>query len=167
MSDHPIYKVGLVLWRAPDEVCLVQVKAKSEVEQGKVNFGLPKGTRRYLDGSNWVDARDAATAAAHEAALEPMEETAKTEAAEEIGLPAEIFDAGSLESLGPRPFHSRKGGRYDIHWFMMQAPDDLMLGEAPDAHAVRWVSLQEVRTLPMNEGYRAVIEEALMRIRPS
>jgi ADP-ribose pyrophosphatase YjhB (NUDIX family) len=162
MSEFPIYKVGLVLWRAPHEVCLMQVKAKHAAEQHQVDFGLPKGTRRYFDGTQWLDARDAHTAALHADALEPPETTARTEAAEEIGL----HDVTTpLKSLGPRPFQSRKGERYDIHWFTLQAPDDLVLGDAPDAHAVRWFTLQEVHAMAeagrMNAGYAAVIEEVL------
>ena len=162
MSDGPIYKAGLVLWRAPGAVCLVQVKAKHAAEQHRVDFGLPKGTRRYFDGGHWVDARDAASAAAHADTLEPLEVTARTEAAEEIGLRDTKLP---LQSLGSRPFKSRKGEHYAIHWFMLQAPDDLMLGDAPDAHAVRWFTLEEVRALAaagrMNAGYAAVIEEVL------
>lgn len=161
MRDVPIYKVGLVLWRAPGEVCLVQVKAKDAAQQGSIDFGLPKGTRRYLQEGNWIDARDAASAVAHADALEPLEITARTEAAEEIGLAVEIFDGLPRQSLGPRPFISRKGDRYDIHWFSMQAPDDLVLGDAPDAHAVRWFTRDAVQALRMNEGYRAVIAEVL------
>lgn len=162
MSDTPIYKVGLVLWRVPGEVCLVQVKAKHADEQDQVDFGLPKGTRRYFDGAQWVDARDAATAAAHAASLEPLETTARTEAAEEIGLQGVDVP---LQSLGPRPFQSRKGECYEIHWFTLEAPAGLVLGNAPDAHAVRWFTLEEVRSMAakghMNAGYAAVIEEVL------
>lgn len=161
MDATPIYKVGLVLVRAPGEVCLVQVKAKQAAEQDTVNFGLPKGTRRYLQDGQWVDARDEASALAHADALEALEVTARTEAYEEIGLPPATFDALPLTVLGPRSFESRKGDRYPIHWFVMQAPRDIVLGHATDAYAVQWFTLEQVRALPMNEGYRAVIAEVL------
>lgn len=161
MDQPPVFKVGLVLWRAPGEVCLVQVKAKDAAQQAQVDFGLPKGTRRYLQDGVWVDARDAATAAAHANALEPLEITARTEAAEEIGLSDAAFDSGALNVVGPRPFQSRKGERYAIYWFNMQAAPELVLGHAPDAHEVCWFTREQVRTLRMNEGYRAVIDEVL------
>ena len=178
----PINKVGLVLLRDADEddpsICLVQVKAKNPAEQELIDFGLPKGTRQYEDPQTraWVDARNWATAHQHRDRLEPLSRTLMNEAEQEIGLPAKAFAAGKIHELGRRFFTSRKGfhatGAYEIQWYVMKADAAMAAGmnpTPPDAHAVRWAALSDIRAMEeegkINPCYVSVIEEAVAGLR--
>lgn len=171
--NAPIFKVGLVLLRQRHgifEICLTQIKSKHSDEQALVDFGLPKGTRRYRDSAgNLQDARHEDVAIAQRHALEPLIDTLREEAQQEIGLAADDLARGPLHELGPRMFHSRKGTSHPIHWYVMEASDGLVLGPAPEAHAVRWFTLAEVRALKsrgaINEAYAEAIEEAILRLK--
>lgn len=175
----PINKVGLVLLRdvAGDDplVCLTQVKAKNPAEQQLVDFGLPKGTRQYLDPADnrWKDARDFTTAHRYREALEPLSVTLMNEAEQEAGVPKQVFAQAAIRDLGSRLFSSRKNAEtYDIQWYVMEANAAMtaaMNPTPPDAHAVQWVHLSDVRAMEeagkINPCYVDVIEEAALKLR--
>lgn len=174
----PINKVGLVLLRdvQGDDplVCLTQVKAKDPAEQHLVDFGLPKGTRQYLDAkeNTWKDARDFILAHRHRDALELLSETLMKEAEQEIGVPKNIYAKANILNLGERLFESRKGKTFDIQWYVMEANQpllDSMNPTPPDAYAVKWVRMSELRAMEeageINACYVDVAEEAVDKLR--
>lgn len=175
----PINKVGLVLLRdaASDDpfVCLTQVKAKNPDEQHKVDFGLPKGTRQYLDpdDNQWKDARDFATAQRYRHALEPLSVTLMNEAEQEAGVPKQTYAQATVRDLGERLFTSRKSFRSEnIQWYVMEASQPMLTAmnpNPPDAIEVKWLRLSEVRAMEeageINPCYVDVIAEAALKLR--
>lgn len=170
----PIYKVGLVLYRMGaanmPEILIIRPHPKTPGEKPK--FVLPRGSRQYQDETgNWHDARDAATAHAHAATLEPLTRALAREAEEEAGLTAEFFTVlqrqHRFDELGTRVFASRSKPPYPIHWFVarLSATEAKRLTHPADASEVRWISLREIETLAeqgdFSPGYVPVIEEAL------
>lgn len=179
LMTAPVNKVGLVLVRnahsADPEICLVQVKAKNVAEQHKVDFGLAKGTRQYLDKATnqWCDARDFMAAVHHKDTLEPLRETLYKESYEEIGLDRHDFDRATILELGSRLFAPRSGATpFDIQWYAIEA-DDAMIGRMnpnpPDAHAVKWVKLTDIAAMmdsgTINKGYAHIIVETIDKLR--
>lgn len=172
MTEHvPVYKIGLILLRdlrGTPQACLTRVTAKNPDEQHLVDFGLPKGTRRFWDGRAWVDARNDETVIARRDMLEPLFETLTQEAESEAGVPPEAMKDTPIYELGTRFFGSRKGAAVAIQWYVVVASEALVSAMDPyptDAAEVAWKSLADMDALvaagKMNEDYAAVAREAV------
>lgn len=168
----PVYKIGLILLRGLRDgiphICITRVKAKNPDEQHLVDFGLPKGTRRYFDGTGWVDARDDATVIARRDTLEPLFDTLTQEAESEAGVPPQAMKDAPIYELGARLFGSRKGSAVAIQWYVIEASDALVATMHPhpaDAAEVAWATLPAMEAMVkagrMNEDYAALAREAV------
>jgi hypothetical protein len=176
----PIRKVGLVALRevASDDplICLTQVLAKNLAEQDQVDFGLPKGTRRYFDpkSKSWHDIKDDETALRYRDSLEDIDQTLVREAHEEVGILPEsmLHIQQPIRHLGVRPFESRKGQHQNVDWYVIEAPDRMIraMEVCPkDAYEVRWVRQSKLHVMAkageINPSYAAVADEAISKVK--
>lgn len=167
----PIIKVGALVLRPVEGAHEVLVVRPHPKNAGEVPpFVLPRGSRQYLGASGeWEDARDVATARAHQAALEPLTRTLVREIEEEAGVPPKILRKAAVHEMGVRDFTSRSKGTYPIHWYVVVLESDVLpkLHAVPsDAMAVRWERIEEITAMAKHKefsaGYVPVIEEALL-----
>jgi 8-oxo-dGTP pyrophosphatase MutT (NUDIX family) len=173
-QENPIavHKVGGIFVRgsgADTDVLIIRPKPKRKGEMP--HFGLPRGSRQYwhrhTDGSiEMRDARDAATAQAHAAQLEPVRATFEREMLEEVGVTGVALGAQTIHDIGIIDYHSPRSGITPIHWFLVMVGEQgLALQPAEDALEVRWVSLPQMASMAaegsVSAGYLRVVEEAL------
>ncbi len=169
MVSIPVYKVGLVALRTDgaQRLLLVRPHAKHAGEQAPLV--LPRGSRQYRAGGEWLDVRDDEHARIHAADLEPLLRTLQREAREEAGVPPELLCGGDLRELGERLYASPSQPR-PVHWYVLALDADgiAQLDANPeDAAELRWVTLDEMRQLAeagqARAGYVPVAEEALAK----
>jgi hypothetical protein len=175
----PIYKIGLIAVRdaksEDPQVLLVQVKAKDPAEQHQVDFGLPKGTRRYTDPATgeMKDARDMFLASKYREQLEPVQETLFQEGETEAGIPRAELAKRDLYCAGMQTFISRRSGTTEDIEFYATEVDASFIGKmepkADDMHARAWVPMSELRAMEeagkVNAAYVAAAEAAVAGLR--
>jgi 8-oxo-dGTP pyrophosphatase MutT (NUDIX family) len=168
-----VYKAGAVILRrradGTPEILITRPKPAREGERPKLV--LPRGSRQYRSGGQWIDARDEATAQANAATLEPLRRTVMREMEEEAGLPAAVFDGTdvTLHELGIRQFASSSKPPYDIYW-MVILPNEAALSQMLPMtdhllEPVQWLGLAGIEALveagDFSAGYVSVIRETL------
>jgi 8-oxo-dGTP pyrophosphatase MutT (NUDIX family) len=93
------------------------------------------------------------------AADESVEQTALREVAEETGLDVRI-----IEPVGPiEYFFVQRGTRVHktVHYFLMEATGGDLAGHDHEFDEVRWVPIEEARTLMSYPTERELLEQAL------
>jgi 8-oxo-dGTP pyrophosphatase MutT (NUDIX family) len=171
MQQVPIYKVGVVVRLAPagDAAARYLIVKPLGKRDGNAPYGLPRGTRMYLDSETgtFTDARDDKTALRYAEFLEDMLVTATRELEEEAGVPRELFHERNPRELGARLYHSPSGkGVYPVMWYGVNfiAGDDAKLIPAADSAEVVWMSLKHyeahVKKGAAREGYIDILRRA-------
>lgn len=169
-EDVPIYKVGAIILRAMkrgQEVLIIRPKPKNKGEMPQLV--LPRGSRQYKDGELWHDVRDAATAMAKVAALEPLDRALRREIEEEAGIPQAMLRSLDVRPLGARNYHSRTKGIYPVYWFVVIASEsaqrEIARAAPPDTLEVRWVDMDTLQRLveegAFAKGYLPVVQEVM------
>ncbi|MDQ3938280.1 MAG: NUDIX hydrolase [Chloroflexota bacterium] len=109
--------------------------------------------RRVGDGVSWTLPKGTPSGD------ESVEQTALREVAEETGLEVHI-----LAPVGPiQYFFTQNGTRIHktVHYFLMEATGGSLAGHDHEFDEVRWVALDEARTLMTFPTERDILEQAL------
>lgn len=145
-----IHKIGVVpVAQDARGVVLLIHKPKPKQGDADIAWGLARGTRMYfdIDGNEWRDARERATAEMYRDRLEDPHSTALREMEEELDVRAQELREPKLRDLGVLQYESQQHMAYPIQWFSgwVVNPERVRLPE--DAEAVRWVTLAELRQM--------------------
>ena len=163
----PVTKVGVIPYHDDTQgvrYFLLHKPAPKRNPDDDVPWGLCRGTRRYRDGDKRVDARDVSQLTeAQIAALEALEETARQEAGEELGL----WKLDDLVSRGEHHYVSERKQPYPIHWFAVEMKRKKHQN-AEDAAATRWASLNKCIEMAgrgeFKSGYLPILHHLNMTI---
>lgn len=167
MTELPITKVGLVPFRitASEQVEFLLHKPKPKYNpEDDIPYGLCRGTRRYREDGELIDARapDTLTQAQIDT-LESLSSTALNEGDEELGLTSRAIRR--IVDMGPLPYTSLNKAAYPVHWFLAEVKPDAELDTPQDAAGVTWKTLKGAREMAVEKdfklGYLNVLEKAL------
>ncbi len=162
----PITKVGVVPFYddAGGVRHFLLHKPKPKRDAGAdIPYGLCRGTRRYLEDGQLIDARTPENLTSVQVEnLEDYADTALCEAGEELGL---TIKKEMLISLGDSIYESPNKTPYSIHWFATKMDGLHGLRLAEDAAGTLWVTIEEAQAMAQKgrfkSGYLEILNQVL------